>query len=359
MLVVIILGILSMWFAWLESSWQYKHGLKIAWGLIFLFLALRYNYASDYTTYLEIFREINKYPDIDWRNESYPFEIEFGWILLCWLCKPIGFFGMTAILALANCLVYYDFFKKYVPRKYYWFAISLYVFNPVLMLTLCSTMRQNVAILLFIFSINYIYNKNAIRYFLCIGLASLFHSSALILLPVYLLGFLNWKISKVTGFIIFSLYVSLFILGSYFMPYINQFISSYFTKYEIYQDEGIVNSGLGIAYLSGLFILTLYYARFENKENSLIFKIAIIYFMSLPLFLYIQLSVRIGMYFMPATLIVYPIIFMSLKRKIYKIIFATSLLLVTSYMFFQFFESEVWKDCCGTYQTILSAPEWY
>lgn len=357
MIATIILGIFAVLFAFLAKYKNFRYGLEISFFLIFLFLALRYNFGNDYSSYLKGFIDINRYSPVDYFDKYY--RVEPGWIFLCRIFKPLGFFVMIAVLALFNCLVYYRFIKKYVPINYYWLAIFLYIFNPGFMLIHSSAMRQSIAIALFIFSLDYLYKKDAIRYFLCIGIASLFHTSALILLPVYLLGILNWKINKVTGVIFFSFFVSLFIFRESLRPYLSQFISNNFERYEVYQTAGVISTGLVALYLSGLLILTLYYERFQNRKTAFIFKIAIIGFIFIPLNLLIQLISRVGMYFVPATLIAYPIILMNLKKHIYKTIFLFLLIFMTTYQFFAFFNSEVWKDAFGIYQTIFSAPKLY
>jgi hypothetical protein len=229
------------------------------------------------------------------------------------------------------------------------------------MLMHATAMRQSLAIMLFIFSLDYLYKKDAIRYFLCIGMASLFHSSALILLPVYLLGFLNWKINLATGVILVSISLSLFLFGKSIQPNLTQFISRYFERYEVYNEAGFVNTGLGVLYLFALFIITIYFGRFQKMQTALVFKIAIISFIFIPLSLIIQLSGRLGMYFTPATIIVYPIILMSHKKQIFKTIFFVLIIFMTTFQFYQFFYSSisVYKDFFGTYQTILSAPKPY
>jgi hypothetical protein len=106
-----------------------------------------------------------------------------------------------------------------------------------------------------------------------------------------------------------------------------------------------------------MFILILYFERLQNKETALVFNIAIISIMLMPLNLIIGLIGRVGMFFTPATIIAYPIILRDLKKPISKIIYLTLLLIFTTYKFFQFFYSDVWKDAFGTYQTIFSAPQ--
>lgn len=357
MVTVITLNIIFILFAYISRYTYLKNGLKISFVLIFLFLALRYNYGNDYKSYFEGFITINQFKEIDFFDKSLHFEP--GWIILCRLFKSIGFFAMVASLALFTCIVYYNFIKKYVPVKYYWFATFIYVFNPLFMLTQISAMRQSLAITLFIISIDYIYKKKIILYILCIGIASLIHTSALLLLPAYLLAYYNGKINKLSIIIYFSIFIMLFVFIESLAPFINRFIGNYFSQYEVYTDPGVVGSGLGIIYSALLLILLLSYDRFQNKKTSIIFKIAIISFMFIPLSINIQLIGRIVMYFGTATIIAYPIILMNLKKTVYKIIFVTTLMFITTFQFFQFFYSDVWKDAFGTYQTILTASKIY
>lgn len=357
MLSVIILGILTVYFAWLEKYRNIKFGLKMSFILIFIFLALRYNFGNDYKDYIDIFQEINKYKSFDLFDKS--IHAEPGWIFLCKLFKPMGFFAMTAMLSAVHCVIYYRFIKKFVPVEYYWLAVFLYIFNPAFLLVQASAMRQTVAIEIFIFSFNYLYKKDAIRYFLCIGLAWLFHSSAVILLPVYLLTYLNWKINKAGIIILLTIFVSVFIFTEAIGPYANQIINIYFNQYEVYQEAVVLGSGLGLVYIFIPFFLTLYYERFQIKETAMIFKLVIISFMFIPLGFIIQLIGRMGMYFLPATIIVYPIIQMNLKKPVYKYFFVGSLVLMTMYDFLQFFQSDIYTEGFGNYQTIFSAPNWY
>jgi len=280
--------------------------------------------------------------------------VESGWILLCIIFKPLGFFTMIAFLALFNCVFYYQLIKKYVPIKYYWLAVFVYVFSPGFMLIHASAMRQSVAIAIFIFSLKYIYNKDIIRYFICIVIASLFHTSALILLPVILLGILNWKIRTVSIITIISIFISLFMFSNEIAPYMSEFISKYFDRYEMYEGAGKIGSGIGVLYLSILFFLALYYEKYQDRENSIIFKLAIIGFMFIPLGMYIQLIGRVGMYFTPATIAVYPIIQMNMKKPIYRTYYIL-LVIVTVYTFITFFQSDLWSNFFGVYHTIFSS----
>lgn len=349
MIITTILGLVCVLLTCLARPPFTQWMLRVSFALVFMFLALRYNFGNDYEAYLNSFLD----------PSAITYRADPGWILLNRLFQPVGFFAMTAVLAFLNCVVYYRLITKYVPAKYYWLAIFLYIFSPEFMLIHSSAMRQSVAIMLFVVSLGYLNKKDAIRYFLCIGLASLFHVSAIILLPVYLLGLFNWKSSAVSGVSVAGLFVSMFVFGESVSLYLGQFVHNYFEMYSVYQDAGMVNTGLGIIYLSAMFILTVYFERFQNKETALLFRLAIMSFMFVPLTLLIALIARVGMYFTPATIIAYPIILGNLKRPLSKGIFVASLLIFTTYRFVTFFDSDVWRDYFSLYQTILEAPEWY
>lgn len=358
MILVIILGLFSVLFAFLAKNEDTKWGLKVSFALIFLFLSLRYDYGNDYETYLNAFIEINRRSEIGYFDNSlYRFEI--GWLYLNRLFGPLGFFAMTAVLALFNCVAYYYFIKKYVPVRCYWIAIFIYIFYPEFMLIHASAMRQSIAIIFFIFSLDYLYKKDVIRYFLCIGIASLFHISALILLPVFLLSLVNRRIYIVIGIVFVSIYASIILFAQSLSPYVISFINNFFVKYAGFEDAGVVNSGFGLIYFGVMSILTVYFLNFQNKETALIFLISIISAMIIPFNMIIGLIGRIGMYFTPATIITYSIMPVNLKKTISKTIYLTLLITATTYRFFQFFNSDTYKNYYEIYQTVFSAPQWY
>jgi len=358
LITTIILGVFSILFAYLAKFGNFNWGLKVSFVLIFLFLAFRYAFGNDYNTYLDIFNDISIESNVDY-SSFIDQTFEPGWLFLNWLFRNLGFFTMNILLALISCLVYYRFIKKYVPAQYYWFAIFIYIFNPNLMLIHSSAMRQSVAILLIVFSLEYFYKKDFIRYFICVVIASLFHYSALILLPVFLLTYLNKEIGKKSGGIIFALYILLFVFGDKLIPYFSQFVSQFFEKYDYYQDKGIVNSGLGFLFYSLTFILVLYTEKFQNREVALIFKLCFIYFLIMPLGIIIEMTGRFGMYFAVTTIIVYPNIINCLKSSVQKYTFAIIIILFTVLQFGQFFYSDIYHEYYINYQTVFSAPKWY
>ena len=147
---MITIAIFNIVFVLLAYLAQYKgqaYLLKVSFVLIFLFLALRYDYGNDYRSYLDEFVRLTSYSSLDYTDETEHFEK--GWLFLYFLFKPFGFFALVAVLAAFNCFIYYRLIKKYVLPNYYWLAVFIYVFNVGFMLTQLSSMRQTLAIGIF------------------------------------------------------------------------------------------------------------------------------------------------------------------------------------------------------------------
>jgi transmembrane protein EpsG len=360
MITVAMLNIVMVYLAFFARYRRWEFLLKVSFLLLFIFLALRYDFGNDYMAYLKDFLKLDPFSTIDFFNDKSKYEP--GWTFLCHLFRPfdtMGFFAMTAVLALLNCFVYYRFIKKYVPPNYYWLAVFLYLFNPGLMLIHSSAMRQSVAISLFLLSIDSLYKKNAVGYFLCIALAISFHASAVILLPVYLIVLCNWNINKIAALFLLSAYIMFIFFGKILKPELNAFIAGHFTKYTIYKAQsGVeIGTGLGLLFYSLLFVLILLYEQYQTKENAIVFKIAIISYLLMPISLIVMILGRCAMYFQPATIVVMPILFANMKSRLISYSIMILLLIITIMSFNGFFQSKIWEKRFGTYHTIFSSSE--
>ena len=202
------------------------------------------------------------------------------------------------------------------------------------------------------------YKRNYIRYFLIIGFASLFHSSALVLFPVYLLVYFKDKISYKSIFTIILIVISLFFTVETVKPYFTQFISANFEKYENYTElQGSSRTLFGNVYYLLFLFLTLLSMRLWRGKTALIFKIYTMNFYIYPLSIIIMFFTRIGMYFEPFILITSAFISFALSRKssIFKYAFLAIVIIRTLYGFITSITSEDGTLDYGIYQTILSA----
>lgn len=357
MIATLILGIVCLILNFISFFKKSYWGLRISFFLIFLFLGIRYNFGNDYETYINLFNRIYENEDLIFDQKMYIF-YEPGWMILNWLFRPIGFFGLILANSLFYSYILYKLIRRYIPFKYYWLAIFFVVFNPGFVLIHSSTMRQTVAILIFLMTIKYLNEKKIVISILLILLASLFHYTALTLFIFAPFLYYNSKVTFTYGVLLFSTYLFLFLFGSRLAPYFGQLVALFSERYEFYSDKGITNSGLGFLFYSSLFLLTLHLDKIQNKKISLFFKITIVYFILMPFALIIEMTSRIGMYFLPATLILYPYIFKTLKHIISKYLFLFGIMIFTMYQFFQFFYSTTYRDYFMEYHTIFSAPKW-
>nr|WP_315143954.1 EpsG family protein [uncultured Flavobacterium sp.] len=350
--IVIITNLLATFFAFLESKKILKNGLILTFVVLFLFLSIRYDFGNDYISYVNIFKEISEGTiKIDFEDSN---AIEIGWVYLCKLFIPFGFYSMVAFLALANCFVFFHFVKKYVPVKYYWISIFIYLFNPFLFLVESSSMRQTTALLLFLYSIEFIINRNFFKFIGIIILASLIHKSAIILLPTYFIvspGMITKKIIS----IYVSLFVFTFLFGEIIFNTINPYINLYFNKYSVYSEtieEAKFGTGLGFLVLIFFFGSLLYYSNGETGKLTVILKMGLFYYAIYPFCIYFPMFGRVQMYFQPIIIITMPLLIQKIENPIYKKVFIFIIIFYYLYIFIEFFNTSLWSSF-NVYKTIL------
>lgn len=352
----ISLNIFAVLFSFLEDK-GLKGGLFIAFTLIFLFSAFRYNYGNDYQSYIDAFSEINA---VDWASIlDQETHFEPGWVLLCKIFGPFGFFGLIFFLSLINSIVFYKFIKKNVPRNFYWLAVFILLFSPNFFLIQLSVMRQNLAILVFLFSTRYILQKKIIYYLLCVALAFSFHTSAIIILPAYILGIFNFKINK--GFVVLALVsyvVFIFMANAVLKPMIDSLVESFHEGYGMYDKKGDVSTGLGLIFNIALFTLVLLMFNYAEKDERLIFKLSICSFLILPFALQIELITRLGYYYEIFHVFLFALIAFHIRNQIIRYSITCIYCMFVLYQFYAFHQSPIWKDYYTNYQTIFSAAQW-
>ena len=361
MIGALVFNLIAVFFAWLESSRLFKHGLKFSLFTIFLFLALRYDYGNDYQRYLVFFSDV-----VTRANQgSFSPSIrgnEIGWFYLNLAFSPLGFFAMIAALAALTSFVLYRFIRKYVPPQYYWFAVFFYVFQPYNMLILSSAMRQEVSIIIFIVALDFIIRKKIIIYFVLIFIATLFHSSAAILYPFILLGFYRWSIKLYYILIAFLIFMLIVIFNRELFSIVELITIGYFDFYTGALDlaEFKVNVGLGFALNIGFYLLSLFYAQKDTDiNNNILYQLTIISLLLIPIGFVVPLMSRLNFYLIPTMMAVFSITITKMNKSIIRFGFISLFILFTCYQFYYFFQSETWKMDYGEYHTIFSSYHIY
>jgi hypothetical protein len=356
MLIVLLLGIICVFTAYLSRFKESQWGLKLSFILIFLFLGLRYNYGNDYKTYYLMFSAISKESLTDLFNPLPLYEP--GWVIINWLFKGMGFFSMNIFIAAISCIIYYNFIVTFLDKKYYWLAVFIYIFYPGFMLLHSTAMRQSLSIMLFVYSYKFIVDRKFTKYFLTSVLAISFHYTAVILIPIYLIVFFKKRVNLLLGGILFFIYTYLLFFGSNIAPYMKLLINNFYEKYDAYSDPSAVSSGLGFIYYTFLFVLILYFERFQINSISRLFKISIVGFFFIPLPLIIDMTGRMLMYFTPATIVTYPILAKTIISPYSRLAFITFFILISLFQFIQFMYSDIYNPYFFEYNTIFSAPVW-
>jgi hypothetical protein len=363
-IVNIIAIVLALFSKKKDSKW-----LKRAFFVIFIFLAIRYGYGNDYMGYLRYFLDVNQYVYgfSTYINNLFDFdaysglrEMEVGWMFICKLFQPFGFFAMVAILSGFYCFIYYKIINDFVPPSYYWFSVLIFVFDPQYVLIQASAMRQSVAIVIFITSFYFLKRRNIIKYGSLIYLSSLFHKSSLVNIPVYLLVIKNNKITIKNIIIIVLIYVFMIVAAELLNNYFGLFLARYFDDYSVYEmNTGKLRSGIGVIYFLFIIIIILYHSMKESGDILLFNKIAVLSLIIGGMSAINIMISRITYYYIFALLIAIPYTVYKIENKILRIGVMTSYVLYVILMWYSHFYSPVWHDAYFEYHTIFESPKIY
>ncbi len=331
-----------------------KQGLFISFILIFLFLALRFEYGNDYIGYYDRFNQVNIKSFFRW----FPY-MELGWLSLIILFKPFGFFSMVFFLAIINCVIYYWLIVKYVDKTYYWFALFIYYLDSNFFLIHLSAMRQSIGIAIFLFSLKYILQKKYLKSIALLFLAVSFHASALFLLPILFLSVLVYqkRINSIRIAVILLIFISLFLCGEILKPTLLTLVKSLFGhKYLIYlklsdSKPEIINI---VTYTGLLFVILFYYNKL-NDEFKLFANLLIVGFFIIPISFIIPLSIRLAYYFLPLSIVLYPYLTNLIKPILTKQIFVVVVVTVIFVRLFTFLNSSTYGPHYERYNTIFTA----
>ena len=263
-------------------------------------------------------------------NNIFSYYIESGYVILNLLANII-FKNYKGVLFLSSSIYMIASFKGITNYKtkisvslaYFIFLVTMY--SPFL-----NGMRQFIAVAIFFNSYIYIYNRNFWKFFLLVIIASLFHKSALLCLPMYFLWADKGRNSKV--------YYILVIIITAIMPLLIPIISNLFTKIGIYNSYFQYNIKVTYGFflylipILSIFIVT---KKYILKEETLQFLLRL-YTMQIPLQLlgnFIGYADRLSLYVVPSQIILFPY-YVKMLNKNKKII---KFFIVAWYIFYYYY----------------------
>jgi transmembrane protein EpsG len=362
--------------AYKNSYVNSKMALKIVFIIIFLFLGLRYQFGNDYRGYITLFNEANSYDSfhVALLNAK---RREIGWFLLNYIFGFFGTYGFQIqvfVLSIFNSVVYYKFIVRYCPPAYYWFAVFIYIFNPANMLIQSSAMRQSLSICIFLLAIDFLIRKKLFAYIIAILFASLFHISALVLLPLYLLNKVNFTLGRKIPVFFLLFFVFIWLSGDIVFFPIRWILNKFFADiYLFYVGGRELDTGLGVLFQFSYMLAFLYFYKFnrvltsdatdsrpkdlriQKMTDNIIIMLSLIYYMFIPLGLYLGMISRVSMYFSPILIVGYPVMLSKIKSESIRVILIVLLIFFTLYTYFLFFLPDSgWITHFGIYKTIFN-----
>lgn len=358
MIHLIIYGQIAVLFAYFNKFKKDNIFLFLSFFVIFVFMAFRVDYGNDYSAYQQMFTDIN--------NNISDYEIgnsrtEIGWILLNKMFKPFGFQAMIAFTSLISCICYYLFIVKFVDEKYHWFSILIYLLNTNYFLVQLSAMRQSMAIALFVLTIILFIKKRYLISGFIMIIAYLFHTSALLLVPILFLlkVFKVEKMNKVSKIVLVSIFIIVYFGGSLIEPTVTLLASRIFDEqYYMYlvQDKDNISQNLIniLTYLALFVFIIYYYNTIYKSEYKLFALITIIGLFMLPLGFILPQAGRLSFYFLPVTIVLYPYYLNLLENKLIKVIFVCSVVFVLLIRFITFFDSETYRPYFYEYNSLIN-----
>lgn len=301
----------------IDGKVKYKKIYYVLYGMAALVLilvsGLRYYVGTDYISYINIFNEASMY-SLDTMLST---RIEVGYVILNKLLAMIFTSPYVAIFVTSAIIVIFIFMgahkliknKNNLPYSILIFMLTLYPqsFNMV---------RQAMAIAICFYAYSFLFERKPIKYILFILLATSFHSSAILCLPLYFLYSKKSDKKKLRNIVLIIFLIVILNFNIIIWLFNNV---SIFSKYLAYLDVqiGSINIVNLITVIPICLLLIIFYKALVAKDDRLGLLIYFIFYATIlsQFASYIMYFDRIALYFSVAAYIVYPSIIDISKNK--------------------------------------------
>lgn len=276
--------------------------------MLSLLAGLRYRVGTDTLAYMD---EYEKYP-LSYYKDKYL----LGWYALIAFCKSLhlSFYCVQIILAFFTNYAVVCFLKRYALH----FFSSLLLYYIIVFPTLnFEILRQGVSVAIFLLSFHYLEERKLAKYFICGGIACLFHSSALVLLFIPLLIWIPVNKKTLTGYL--ALITLVIVFSSLMKEQIYEFSRglSFLDDRAFYyfSEVDVEESFSPISYIYNLLlnvIIPLLVIRFHWYSNKLPSQFIIICMFSMILYIvsiYMPIIYRFNSFFQLFNLVLFVYLF--------------------------------------------------
>ncbi|HAS8551803.1 TPA: EpsG family protein [Vibrio vulnificus] len=231
---------------------------------LFFLSALRHYVGKDYANYVMIFRDISNGSNLDL--------LEPGFYALNYIVSYVAN-EYLVMFALVSFITYLFFFKLLYDKKIVFLGV-LIAFSCGYIFRNNNLIRQGVASAVFMFSISFLEEKKFKTYYSSIVLASLFHYTVLLFLPLkYVLSFFKGKRFFLITLTVLSAILSKFGFGDLLLKVISMipYYGELYMARSYLLDTASSGTNLVVYMWSLLSIVTIYYR--PNCAYSILFSL--------------------------------------------------------------------------------------
>lgn len=296
---------------------------------------LRYGVGADYFAYNYLYNRL---------RPSLLNELKYGidkqetlFRLIGVLFKNIGlsYQQYLIIIAIVNLYFIYKICKKYSKNPT--FSLLIY-FSFYYFVWTFSGLRQGLTLSIGVYYLlETLEDKNTRKFIFISILLSLIHLSAIILIPLYIGGRMNFNKGNLIIISIFAVFMSMIPMAQMlarftwlpFMDRLMPYIDPSFSMLSIFSFKSLVR----LIFLS----LGLFYYKSYSKQDNISEGIINIYILSLLLYFILksseQTAARISIYGMFLNILILPNIYYMYKNKVDKLIFLSGLITLSFFYF--------------------------
>lgn len=325
--------------------------------LSMILAAIRFEYGPDYFQYLTM------YDRLDERGVAYYIEhnehIEPLFLYFLHSFSSYWFFiAVQSVLWFGTVLL---FLRNRYDTRYLWLVVFLLFFDVNNVIENYTAIRSSFVGILFLIALPYL-SKNRFIYVLLMTLAFFIHHSSA---PLLLLVFIGGKSKRGKSLLVpltLVIAVVAFFMGDYIGgPFTNLLMErfpGYFAKYSYYMEEMFTQRSVSLGNLiflcMNVFIIMMLISglrKESDREYIIYYKIAIILSLMSVLFGNMLMS-RINMNVAPLLIVLYTRTLRYIRPD-YRLIFLTCVILITLFNFYNVINSD-YAESFQVYKTILS-----
>lgn len=278
--------------------------------------------------------------------ELYPTELGYGYLNVLLSYFTANRYIFIFILTLIIYVLYYINIKRYTSD----YRIALLLFFGLLFFFTFTYLRQMIGVGIAGLSLKYVYERKLWKFIACVLIATLFHNSAIILIPIYIIPIQKLSVGSVVVVMIICLLIGVSgVSSSLFEAYSSTSgLEERTTKY--IEDT----SGFRIAYLlEAIFFLWLILSNYgkvgTDKRQIVLLNVALTFCAILLLFIRSENGGRLGWFFIMGLIATLTTVLIQQQKDIFNKI------LVYTIIFFLYFRIvTLWGVFLYPYKTFFT-----